>query len=118
MGHRRVQKNAAITISSVAAWRGAWRPSLADDGLVLVDAVVVAGDGASADVGAFADLRVAEIGEMAGLGAFAELRFLGFDEVADVRVLADLAAGAEVREGADLRAIGDGGILKHRALAD
>ena len=67
---------------------------------------------------AFADFRVAEVGEVVGLGAFAKLRLLGFNKVAHVRVFADFAAGPQVRERADLRAVGDGGILKHAALAD
>ena len=67
-----------------------------DHGRVLVHAVVVAGDRARADVDAFADLRVAQIGEMVRLRTFAQLRFLGLDEVADVRAFSDFAAGAQM----------------------
>ena len=42
----------------------------ADIGEMLVEAVIIAGDGARADIGARADARIAEIGQMVGLGAF------------------------------------------------
>ena len=96
----------------------AHKDALADARDVLVHAVVVAGDGAGADIGSFADLRVAEVGEMVGLCALAEPRLFGLDKVAHVRVFADFASGAQVGKGADLRAIGDGGILEDAALAD
>ncbi len=51
---------------------GADEDAVADGGLVLVDAVVVAGDDAGADVDAGTDDRVAEVGEVVGLGAGAE----------------------------------------------
>ena len=53
---------------------------------VLLDAVVVAGNGAGADVDALADRRVAEVRQMIGLGLRPERRLLQLDEVADVRV--------------------------------
>ena len=43
--------------------------ALADVGAVLGGAVVVAGDGAGADIGARADPGVADIAQMVGLGA-------------------------------------------------
>ena len=79
---------------------------------MLVDAVVVAGDGAGADVDAGADDGVAEVGEVVGLGAFAERGFLGFDEVADVGAFADVALGAEVGVGAEDGAVGDLGACR------
>ena len=51
---------------------------------MLVEAVVVAGDGAGADIGAGADLGVADIGQMIDLGAGVDQRRLGLDEVADL----------------------------------
>ena len=48
----------------------------ADDRTILVDAIVVAGDGAGADVGLLADFAIAEVGEVVGFGALAELGFL------------------------------------------
>ena len=55
-----------------------------EDGRVLLEAVIVAEDGAGADVDAFADLAVAEVGEVVGLAAPAEAGLLRLDEVADV----------------------------------
>ena len=59
----------------------------------LSDAVVVAGDGAGADVGSRADPGVADIAQMVGLGAGLDQRLLHLDEIADVDVLAELAPG-------------------------
>ena len=42
----------------------------ADVGLVLGEAVVIAGDGSRADVGVRPDSRIADIGQMIDLGAF------------------------------------------------
>ena len=57
---------------------------------MLRDAVVVGEDRAGADVGALADLGVADVGQVRDLGAVADLGVLGLDE------RADLAAGAEL----------------------
>src|SRR5262245_40114514 len=79
--------------------RGHERGVAADEGpaldlrLVLVDAVVVAGDGAGADVDARPDRGVAEVAQVLGLRARAELRLLELDEVADPRLLAHAAVG-------------------------
>ena len=56
-----------------------------DDGAVLVRAVVVAGDGAGADVDVAADARVADVGQVVGLAARPDRARLDLDEVADVR---------------------------------
>ena len=58
----------------------------ADHRLVFGVAVVVAGDGARADIGALAHLGVAQIGEVIGLGPGGELQVLGLDEIADPRL--------------------------------
>ena len=88
-------------------------------GLVLVNAVVVAGDDAGADVGFLADLGVAEVGEVAGFDAgVPSFDFFGFDEVADVDVLADLASGAHTGEGTDVGTVGDGAVGQDAALAN
>src|SRR5215831_1537090 len=71
---------------------------VADDGPVLVEAVVIAGDRAGADIRAGADLAVAEIGEMVGLGAPAQPGRLHFDEIADMHLGFEHRAGAEPRE--------------------
>src|SRR5262245_17642465 len=59
---------------------------LADLGAVLADAVVVAGDGAGADIGAGADGGVADIAQVIGLGAGLDHRFLDLAEIAYVDV--------------------------------
>ena len=92
--------------------------AVADAGAVLGCAVVVAGDGAGADVGGFADLGITDVGEMVGLRAFADAGFFHFDEVADVSLFADFAAGAEMDERADFSAIGDRGVFEYAGLAD
>ena len=51
----------------------------------LARAVVIAGDGAGADIGAGADAGVADIGEVIGLGAGLDHGLLDLDEIADVR---------------------------------
>ena len=52
--------------------------------LIFEEAVIIAGDRARADIGAGADLGVAEIGQVVGLGALAEPRLLDLDEIADL----------------------------------
>jgi phosphoglycolate phosphatase len=74
---------------------------------VLHHAVVVAGDGARADVGEFADVGVANIGQVADLDAFVEDGVLDFDEVANMHVFSKFRAGAQSCEGADLGATAD-----------
>src|SRR5262245_53282591 len=59
----------------------------ADARAVLLEAVVVAGDGSGADVAVRADLTVAEVGQVVRLGPGADRRLLGLDEVADVHAL-------------------------------
>src|SRR6185437_8332837 len=79
-----------------------------DAGDELVHAVVVAGDGAGADVDAAADLGIAQVAEMVGLAAFADAGFLDLDEVAHVHAGGEFGAGAQTRERANrARAVGD-----------
>ena len=66
---------------------------------MLVRAVVVAGDGAGADVAVGADLRVAQVGQVRGLATPPEPRLLDLDEVADLGALgSEHRAGAQVGE--------------------
>src|SRR5690606_31134216 len=65
----------------------------ADLGPVLLDPVVVGEDGARADVGALADLGVADVGEVRHLGAVADLGVLGLDEGADLALHTQPGAG-------------------------
>ena len=97
---------------------GADEDAVADDGLVLVDAVVVAGDDAGADVDSGADDGVAEVGEVVGLGAGAEGDLLGLAEVADVGGGSDVALGAEVGVGSEQGAVADGGAVEDAAVAE
>src|SRR5205807_7715656 len=68
---------------------------LSDPRSVLRLAVVVAGDDARADVGPFADVGVAEVGQVLRLRPLADDRVLRLDEVADPGVLLDLGAGRQ-----------------------
>jgi hypothetical protein len=52
-----------------------------DDGLVFVYAIVVAGDGAGADIDLFADLAVPEVSQVVGFRAFTEAAFLQLDKI-------------------------------------
>src|SRR5439155_3998513 len=84
-----------------------------DDGLVLVHAVVVAGDGPAADVDLGADVGVAEIAEMIRLRAAAEARLFRLDEVADVHLVFQDRAGSDVRPRPHLRVVADAGFAGH-----
>ncbi len=86
---------------------GADKGACPDLGPMLVEAVIVAGDGAGADVSARADARVADISEMVNLGALADLGLLDLDEVADMGVRGERSAGPEPRERTDDRALAD-----------
>ena len=86
---------------------------VADDRLVLVHAVVVARDGARAEVHVGAQRGVADVGEMRHLGAAADLRLLQLDEVADLRPRADMARRAQVAEGSERHVV-----LHHRLVQD
>ena len=107
----------------VAANEGA----VADDGLVLLLAVVVAGDRAGADVDVLADRRVSQIREVARFRLAAERGLFQLDEVADVGLALDDAARAEMRERAEHRVglhrrigddavIADGHSIAHRGV--
>src|SRR5476649_2349523 len=82
-----------------------------DHGARFVDAVVVAGDGAGADVDARTNGGVADVGQVVGLAVRGDLAVLDFDEIADVYVLGQLGARAQARVRSD-----DGGGPDHRAF--
>ena len=71
-----------------------------------------------ADVHAFADFGIAQIGEVVGLGPFAQPGLLGFDEVADVGPFADIATRPQVRVRPKLRAVAHDGIFQDAAGTD
>src|SRR3569623_1616603 len=57
------------------------------DGVEFIGAVVIAGDGAGADIDAPAYRRVADVTQMIHLRARTDRRFLHLDEIADVHVV-------------------------------
>ena len=80
--------------------------------MALVEAVVIAGDRARADVRARADARIADIGQMIDLRTALDRRLLDLDEVADVSVLGDVRAGAQPRIRPEDRTGGDARVLE------
>src|SRR5260370_17807615 len=80
----------------------AYEDAAADDCGILVNSIVVAGDGAGAYVGFAPYARVAEIGKVHGLGALAEDALLDLDEIADPCAFDHAHVAAEMREGPDL----------------
>jgi hypothetical protein len=65
---------------------GADEGALADHRRIFEEAVIIAGDGAGADVGARADLGIADIGSGDWPWRRAEPRLLDLDEIADLRL--------------------------------
>src|SRR5690606_32332571 len=82
-----------------------------DHRVMLVGTVVVADDGAGADVDAAAYGGVAEIGMVVGLGVVGDLRVLHFDEVADVHIPAQGRARTQTGIGPDQTLVADARIL-------
>ena len=74
---------------------------ITDDGFVLLNAVVVTGNGAGADVDPCSDLAVADVAEMVGLGALAQGRLFYFDKITDMHILIEAGTGADAGERAD-----------------
>ena len=81
-----------------------------------MDTVVVAGDGAAADVYAGAHRAVADVGEVRHLGALADDRVLDFHVRAHVRALEDVGAAAQVRARAAGDVALDGDVCAHGLL--
>src|SRR3546814_19531162 len=90
----------------------------ADRRAVLQEAVVVAGDGAGADVGGGADGGVAQIAQVVGLGALAQLGVLDLDEVDDMGAAAELGPRTQPREGAEHHAVATPGAPAVATAAD
>lgn len=72
---------------------------------MLVDAVIIAGDGPGPDVDSLSHLRVPDIGEVIDLGSGPDDGVLDLDKVSDVGRLMDLGSGTEVREGTEDRPV-------------
>src|SRR5262249_32489612 len=69
--------------------------------VVLLGAVVVAGNGPRADICPLAHAGIADIGQMIGGGPRFDLRLLDLDEVSDAHALAEPGARAQPGERAD-----------------
>jgi len=89
---------------------------------VLESAVVVAGDGAGADVHVAPDFAVANVGEVIRLGADIEPRFLDLHEVADVDVRSEFGLRPDTGKGADASAgtitCNYDGAFKHKTIIE
>ncbi len=64
---------------------------------MLVNPVVVAGDGSRADIHARADFGIPQIGQVHGLRSPPHARLLHLDEIADVHAFFKMVAHAETR---------------------
>ena len=60
---------------------GAYENLVINNGFVLLQTVIVAGDGASADVAFAADFGVAKVCQVVSLRALADVRLLDLDEI-------------------------------------
>src|ERR1700732_4353548 len=79
----------------------------ADLGLVLCEAIIVAGDSARADIGVDADMGIADIAEMVDLDAGLKRRRLGLDEIADPCAIAERSPRPQARKGANRGILSD-----------
>src|SRR6266481_8409712 len=68
---------------------------------MLVEAIIIASNRASADVALRSDLCVAQIRQMHGFGALADGAFLEFDKIADARTGFQVIVRPQSRERAD-----------------
>ena len=108
---------------------------VADNGAVLVHAVIIAGNRACADIGVRADGRITDIGQVVRLAAVPDGAVFHFHEIADVHVVRQFGIRAQARIRADVRmaahcavfqmrkrmdnrARADDGILNHAVRAD
>ena len=92
--------------------------AVADHRSVLVRAIVVAGNGAGAEVHPGPDIGVADVGEVIDLGAQSDDGLLDFDEVADMGTTDQVGPGPQPRVGSDAAVRADLGILQHAVFQD
>src|SRR5579871_3690016 len=85
----------------------------ADLGTPFVDAVVIAGDRAGADVDATANLAVADVAQVIHLAALADEAVLHFDEIPQMHAIGQPRLRPQARERPDLAAGPDLGVLNH-----
>ena len=81
--------------------------AFSDVGVVLGKTIVIAGDGAGADVGRRPDAGVADIGQVINLGGFFDGGVFDLNEIADVDVFGNIGTGAQPCEWPDDGAVGD-----------
>src|ERR1700694_4905185 len=96
----------------------AYERAVADLGAVFVGAIEVSGDRARADVGIFAEVGVAEIGDVRNSAVSPHPGPHQLHEAADVDVFGDLGAGPDLDEGATIRAVADLRVLYMRVRTD
>src|SRR5579864_8389681 len=102
-------------------YRGNQRAVAADEdvvanfGLVLADAVVIARNRAGSHVHALADLGIAQIGKMVCLRPLPQFDLLGLHKIAHVRAFSNLAARTQVRVRTDDRSGTDAGFVQNGA---
>src|SRR5690625_5785171 len=87
-------------------------------GLVFVYAVVVAGDGAGADVYAGAHVGVAYVTLVVHFAAGADVGVFGFFEITDLGDFGQLGAGAQAGAGSDGAGGGYLGMIKDAVVFD
>src|SRR5204863_1093713 len=89
-----------------------------DGGALLPGPIVVGGDVACTDIGAGANLRVADVGEMGDLGILAERGVLDLDERPGLGAGADVGPRPQVAERADRGSRADSGVDGYDVRAD
>src|SRR4029077_14841114 len=105
-------------------YRGNQRAVAADEdvvanfGLVLVDAIVIARNRAGSHVHARADVSIAEIGKMVCLRPLPQFDLLGLHKIAHVRAFSDLAAPTQARGRPDDRSGTDAGFVQNGTGTD
>src|SRR5439155_22567375 len=100
------------------------RRSAADENFVpdrrriLVEAVVIAGNRARADIALRSDLRIPQVGEVHGFRAFADGAFFEFDKIADTRTGFQVIVRPQSREGANNHAVIEAALRDHTMWLD
>ena|GEM_PF-3965553 len=83
-----------------------------NNGFEFVHTVIIAGNGACADIDLSTDIGIAQITQVVGLAALAESGFFELNKIADVRICGQLGARTQSRVGADLDVFGSSGLLQ------
>ena len=91
---------------------------VADNGTVLVHAVIIAGNRACADIGVRADGRITDIRQMVRFAAAPDGAVFHFHEIADVHVVRQFGIRAQARIRADVRMAAHGAVFQMRKRMD